>query len=302
MKISHGLEYAGFSLITGLVQAVPASAAGEIAFILGNLAHTVLKSRRRIALENLRRAFGNTKSEPELDRIVHRVFLNVAMTTVEFARQPTLTREKILEMVPEYEGIEHFDRILDEGRGAMLVTGHFGNWELLGAWMAAKGYPTDFIVGRQHNEKVDEKLNSFRSGLGIGLIPVGEAPRRAMRALRGNRFVALVSDQHATSHPVVVDFFGRPAATPRGPAMFAVKVNCPIVSGVLIREKFNRHRAVIYPPFYPPQSGDTEKDVTTLTQQYTSRFEAAIREHPDQWMWTHRRWKINQAGLSDGKS
>jgi len=292
MKISHGLEFALVWSLTKLVQFLPDRAADALAVGLGKLAYLILASRRRIADENLRRASGLEFPPDEREKIIRRVFVNIARMTVEFARQPTFTPEKILAMVPVVEGLEYIEKVLAEGKGSVLISGHVSNWELYAGWAKAKGYPIDLLVGRQHNHLVDELLISFRRSQGLGIIPIGVAARHVIKALRSGRFVAIVADQHAASGGIVVDFFGRKASTPAGPAAFAVKVDCPILAGALVREGYNRHRAIILPPIYPPRTGDAEKDILTMTQAYTSAIEMLIRRYPDQWMWTHRRWKI----------
>jgi KDO2-lipid IV(A) lauroyltransferase len=293
MTISHGLEYAAFWILTRLVQSLPARAADRLAVALGDLAHTVLTSRRRIALGNLKRAFKDGKSDAELAAITKKVFRNMARATIEFARLPVLSHQKILDMVPEYSGVESIEKGQREGRGIMFISGHFGSWELLGAWLFARGFPADFLVGQQHNPYVDRMFNHFRRSSGVSTIPVGVAARHVLKSLKSGRIVCLLSDQHSATGGTVVRFFDRPAATPKGPAAFAVKVGCPIILGLLVREKDNRHRAVLSPPIYPPGTGDTEKDITEMTQAYTSRLEEMIRRYPEQWMWTHRRWKLD---------
>ncbi len=292
MTISHGLEYIAVRVLTGAVQILPGRVADGIAFVLGRLSYAVLTSRRRIARENLKRAFGSDKTDGEIELIIKNVFLNIARTLVEFSRQIKYTPEKILAWT-EYEGKEYIEQVANEGKGAMLITGHFGNWELLGGWAVACGFPIDFLVGQQHNRKVDELLISFRRSLGVGIIPIGMAARGVIKALKSNRMVAVVSDQHAPLGGAKVQFFGRPAATPKGPAAFAVKIDCPILFGVYLRLGYNKHRAIIFPPIFPPHTGESENDIQIMTQAYTSYLEQAVRKYPDQWLWTHRRWKID---------
>ncbi len=293
MKTSHGLEYAAIWTLTKFVQIIPGRIADWMAVGLGKLTHLILASRRRIALENLKRSNLGITDEERLKEIVTKVFINIARTTIEFCRQPVYTSERILQMYSGTEGMEYLEKTQQDGTGAMLISGHLGNWELLGGWLKASGYQIDFLVGKQHNQKVDDLFVSFRRSLGVGIIPVGVAARRVIKALREGRFVAVVSDQHAASGGIVVDFFGRKASTPAGPAAFAVKVGCPILCGGSIRLGYNKHRAIIMPPIYPPNSGDIEKDIKAMTQVYSTQFETLIRKYPEQWMWTHRRWKID---------
>ncbi len=293
MKISHGLEYAAIWSLTKFVQIIPGRAADWIALGLGKLAHTVLSSRRRIAWDNIRRSSLGIEDDKRIDEIVRAVFVNIARTTIEFCRQPVYNKDRILRMYDTPDGIENFDRIRDDGKGAMLISPHMGNWELLGGWVVAMGYPIDFMVGKQHNPKVDTLFISFRQSLGVNTYQVGVGVRGVMKALRKGRMVAVVSDQHAASGGVVVDFLGRKASTPAGPAAFAVKAGCPIICGCSVRLGYNHHKALINQPIYPPNTGDTERDIQIMTQKYTEQFEGFIREYPEQWMWTHRRWKID---------
>jgi len=293
MKINHGLEYIAFWILTKSVQIMPTRLADIIAVLLGKLSYKILTSRRRTASDNLHRAFGDSKTEVEYESIIKNVFINISRTTVEFARQPIFSKERILKMIPEATGQEHIDKALEDGKGLILVTAHVGNWELMGGWVSAAGYPTDFLVGKQHNPYVDKLFDNFRGSFGVGRFPVGVAARHVLKSLKLNRVVAMVSDQHSATGGVVINFFNRPASTPGGPALFSIKTGSPIVLGVLIREGYNRHRAVVSPPIYPPAGGDNEQDAVTITQQYTSMLEAIVRNYPDQWMWTHRRWKID---------
>jgi len=293
MKISHGLEYVAIWSLTGLVRLMPALLVDYLAVALGKLSYVILISRRRIAFDNLERAFKGEKNHSELKAMVKQVFVNIARATLEFARFPVLKREDIMKMVYKSEGLEHIDKALKEGKGLVFVTGHFGNWELLGAWFVAMGYPTHFLVGEQHNPYVDKLMNKFRASSGVPMIPVGVSARHVLKALKQNRVVVLVSDQHSATGGTAVTFFGRLASTPKGAAAFAEIMGSPIVLALLIREKYNRHRAVIGPLIYPPGSGDKDKDITAMTQEYTSQLEAMIRKHPEQWMWTHRRWKVD---------
>ncbi|MCP4706939.1 MAG: lysophospholipid acyltransferase family protein, partial [candidate division Zixibacteria bacterium] len=286
-------EYLTLWTLTKTVQIIPGRLADGIAIGIGKLAYLILSSRRRIAEENLCRAFHDELDDTRISEIVKTVFINVARTTITFARQPVLKREKFVKSVKTVIGSEFIDKALSEGNGAMMVTGHYGNWELFGRWLPSAGYPTDFLMGHQHNEKVNDLFIKFRQTEGLGLIPVGIASRHVLKSLKANRLIGVASDQHAASGGVVVNFMGRPASTPKGPAAFAVKVNSPIIFGYLVREKYGQYKIEFFPPIYPPNSGDTEKDINEMTQKYASILESLIRKKPEEWMWTHRRWKID---------
>ncbi|MCK4427671.1 MAG: lysophospholipid acyltransferase family protein [candidate division Zixibacteria bacterium] len=120
---------------------------------------------------------------------------------------------------------------------------------------------------------------------------MGAAAKGIIKALRNNRFVAMLSDQDAGNDGTVVDFFNRPASTPKGPAAFALKMNAPIIMGFIIRESREKQKVVIEKPIFIDKSKNKEDNIQSLTQAYTSVLEEYIRKYPDHWFWPHRRWK-----------
>jgi len=289
--LSHEIEYFFTLLGVRLAQALPVRLAESFGAALGSLAHLVLASRRRITHENLRRAMRETLSETDRDLIVKQVFKNTGRTLIEFARLGR-TIETGLDSIIIGDGLDQMKAVHDKGKGGIVVTAHFGSFELFGAWVGSRGFPMDFLTGVQHNEKVNRLLNGFRREIGVGLISIDRSLRPAFKALKANRFIGMIADQHAPSG-VTVDFFGRPAATPKGPAAFAVKSGAPLLPFVMRRESAERHVVMAGDPIYPKATGDDEADIHTLTTAYTKYFEHCIRQYPDQWLWTHRRWKVD---------
>lgn len=293
-SLKHNLEYLGMRLAVGLAQSLSASAADRLAVRLAGLAHALLGSRRRIAAENMKRAFGSAYTEEQYSDLVRRVFNNFVRTTIEFSRFEKLGREGVRAIV-DPQGREIMTEALSHGKGAIIVTAHFGNWELLGAWPAAEGIPMDFLVGRQHNAKVDALLNGYREAMGVGIIPLATSARSVFKALKQGRLTGMVADQHAASGGIVLNFFGRPASTPQGPALFSIRTGAPILPFLLRRERYDRHVVIPSPAIWPPNSGNEEADIRHITSAYTKVFEDGIRKYPDQWLWTHRRWKVPES-------
>ncbi len=290
-KLSHEIEYFFTLLGVRLAQALPAVMADRFGAALGSLAHCVLTSRRRITHDNLMRAMGEMLSDQERELIVREVFRNTGRTLIEFARLGKTIRYGLDELIVG-DGLDYMRSVHEQGKGGIVVTAHFGSFELFGAWVGSRGFPMDFLTGVQHNEKVNRLLNGFRSETGVGLISIDRSLLPVFKSLKANRFIGLIADQHAPAG-VVVDFFGRPAATPKGPAAFAVKSGAPLLPFVMRRESYDRHVVMAGEPIYPPATGDTEADIITLTKAYTDFFEDKIRQYPDQWLWTHRRWKLD---------
>ena len=290
-KLSHYLEYGISWLGIGMARALPASAADRLACLLGRLAYRLLKSRRRIATENLRRAMGETLPADQVELVVRQAFEHAAQSVIEMTRIASCARKRSDDIFI-WEGLEKMRRVYAEGRGGIIVTAHFGGFELLTVPLCASGIPMNFMTGVQHNQKVNALANRLRQGVSAGFFPVDKGVRDVFRVLKKGEFLGLISDQHAPSG-VVVEFFGRPAATPRGPATFAVRSGAPVLPVMMRRERYDRYVVTVGDPIYPPGSGDQDADVLTITAAYTRYFETVVRQYPGQWLWTHRRWKVD---------
>jgi KDO2-lipid IV(A) lauroyltransferase len=288
-KIRHQIEYLLIRGVGTLVQILPYKASIFIGSLLGDLAFSMFRIRRKITRDNLKRAFDQTYTEKEFREIARQAYRNIARGFVEYAMFPVL--KKKLDKLVEFEGLENFDKALKDKKGAVVVAGHFGSWELMGAATRQRGYPIDFLVGEQHNLMVDNLMNKYRQLMGIGIIKMGVATRGVIKALRNNRFVAMLSDQHAGNDGAVVDFFGHPASTPKGPAAFALKTSAPIIMAFIIRKNNGKQRIILEEPIKIQESNNKEKDIKRLTQTYTSLLEDYIRRYPDHWFWPHRRWR-----------
>ncbi len=263
---------------------------------LGTFAWKVIGFRRRVVQDNLRQAFGGEMDERELRELAHAFYRNLGMTLMEFLSFPRLKQTDFLDLV-EMNGKEYFTRAVDEGGGALLVSGHFGNWELLGARVAAEGQKVSFIVKEQTNARVDRIQNDIRRRAGIGTIRAGGASIKEMiRALRRKELIGLVGDQDAGPEGYFTEFLGRQASVCRGTAYFAWKLKIPIVTGFIFRQPDGRHIVEIDPPFAAEADWDEETAVARLTEIHVGRLEAAIRKAPEQYFWLHRRWKTRPPG------
>jgi KDO2-lipid IV(A) lauroyltransferase len=288
-KIRYEIEYAAVRSLLALINLIPYRLALMIGDVIGFLGFSVFGIRRAVTLANLKNSFGDSYSEKEYKRIGLRAYCNIARSMIEYGLFPSL-KKKGLDKFLSMEGRENLQAIRDCGKGAVMVTGHFGSWELMGALIASEGWPIDYLVGEQHNLKVNALMNRHRTMFGIGLIELGVAARGVIKAVRGGRMVCMLSDQDAGSDGVIVQFLGRPASTPKGPAAFSLKTGAPLACGFIVREGF-KQRIVIEPPIIIELSGDKKEDIRRLTQTYTSTLERYIRQYPDHWFWPHRRWK-----------
>jgi Kdo2-lipid IVA lauroyltransferase/acyltransferase len=288
-KIRYEIEYITVKVILFLVNLIPYRMALCLGNIIGFLAFSVFRIRREVTLTNLKKSFGDRFTDRQYRRLGLRAYSNICKSMIEYGLFPSFNKKK-LEKIITIEGAEHFQKIKNTGKGAVLVTGHFGSWELMGAYVAQHDWPIDYLVGEQHNLKVNKIMNDHRRMFGIGLIELGVAARGVIKAVREGRMVAMLSDQDAGSDGVIVEFLGRPASTPKGPAAFSLKTGAPLLCGVIVREGL-RQRIVVEPPINITPSGDKNEDIRALTQAYTSILSKYIKEYPDHWFWPHRRWK-----------
>ncbi len=267
--------------------ALPMPVALAVGRGLGTAAHALLAAPRRLAVAHMGLAF------PELDlatrrRLVRETFRHAGQAFAELS-----LFEKILRH-PDYirlEGVEALDAALARGRGAIAVTGHVGNWELLAAWAAAIGYPITVVVRRVNDLRFHSLIVRFRAAAGVEVL-VRDDPRFVAAvgdALRRNRVVAMLIDQDTRGAGVFVPFFGRPAHTPPGAALLALRARVPVVTAFIERRPEGGHLVRVAP--VPAELPRGREGVRELTARLTAAIEAQIRRSPAEWVWWHERWR-----------
>ena len=216
---------------------------------------------------------------------------SLGRTTVEAALLPTLSRGAVLDLFERVDGWDVLEAARAEGRGVIFVAGHLGNWEIGGSYVAARGVPIDGIARGMANPLFDRYLTQTRETLGMRIVPDAEAVRRTPRALREGRTVAFLIDQGALGlASTYVPFFGRPAKTPRGPAVFALRLGAPVVFAVPIRQPNGRF-VMSMERIEVADTGNREADIDETVARYTSALESWVRRYPGQYFWQHRRWR-----------
>jgi Kdo2-lipid IVA lauroyltransferase/acyltransferase len=264
---------------------------------LGSLAYWTLSKARTRALDHLHKAFGQTLSDLDIERIARETFQNLAFNALEFARFPRIGPERFMEKI-EVVGGEHVEEVHQGGRGGIFVTGHIGNWELCASCLKIHGYTLNAIARRIYLAPLDRKLVEMRKKMGVTTLYRNNSMRTMLRCLQKNEFLAILPDQDVRRiGGIFVDFFGHPAYTPIGPALLALASGAPLLIARAIRLG-SRHRITIDPPIYADRNASREKEIERLVTLYTKRLEAFIREHPSQWVWTHRRWRTQPSDLS----
>ena len=246
--------------------------------------------QRLIAAHNLRRAFPE-KSDGEIIRIVKGVYRNIGISAAEFFDIPRLTKENIAALV-EAEGVENCEKALAKGRGLLMFSAHFGNWELEAAAAALLIKPAVVIYRTLDSPLLENLVLTVRSATGNTLLDKKRAMRAMLRTLNQNGIVGILIDQNmAWYEGVFVDFFGRPACTTDGLALLALHTEAPVLPAYLVRLPDGRYRLVIGPEVEVIRTGDRDADVLANTQRFTKVIEQIVRRYPDQWFWVHQRWK-----------
>jgi KDO2-lipid IV(A) lauroyltransferase len=286
------LEYAALRTGLGALGALRWRRAAAVGARLGALGYWPLRVRRGVVESQIAASFPDWDVDRRRE-VARGAYEHLGRTAVEAALLPTLSHADV---IARFEGEGDWSvlaRAQALGRGVIVVTGHIGNWELAGAYIAARGLPIDGVTRRMKNPLFDRYLTATRERAGIGVIPENPA-RHVPRALRAGRVVALVADQGVKGMAsTYVPFFGRPAKTPRGPAVFALRLGVPIVVGTAIRLPSGRYRALVE-PVEVTDTGDRERDIDAVVARYTATIERWVRAYPEQYFWHHRRWKRRQ--------
>jgi KDO2-lipid IV(A) lauroyltransferase len=281
------------TILLACFQGVPISLRRTLFTGLSRLFYHLVPRQRLIAAHNLRRAFPE-KSDDEILRIVRGVYRNMGIMAAEFFDIPLLTKENIGELV-EAEGLEHYRRALDKGRGILFFTAHFSNWELAATAGALLMKPAVIIYRTLDSALLEHLVLRVRSASGNTLLPKEHAMRAMIRSLKRNEIVGILIDQNVAWYEgVFVDYFGRPACTADGLALLALHTGAPVLPGYLVRLPDGRYRLVIGPEVEVTRTGDRAADVLANTQRFTKVIEETVRRYPDQWFWVHQRWKTQK--------
>jgi KDO2-lipid IV(A) lauroyltransferase len=286
-SLRHGVEFALAHTALRTFGALPRGPALRLGEALGAFAGFPLGIRLPLVEAQIAAAF------PERDaswvRATARAsYRHFGREAVEIVRLDLFGQEDLLDRVAGME--EARDTLFArESRelGAVIVTGHLGNWEAAGAVVSQLGIPLAAVVKRQSNERFDALLVDSRRRLGIEPIYMEEARVRMPEIIRSGTSIALVADQDARNRGVFVPFLGRPASTFRGPARLALETGAPLFFGAAIREG-EGYRAIVEPVKTDRESPEAERE---LTRKWVERLEYRVRLHPEQYFWFHRRWK-----------
>lgn len=254
------------------------------------LGYRLSVKHRLIVLHNLTRAFPE-KSPAEIVRIAKASYRSFGRVVAEFSEITRLNPDNVHQWV-RIQGLEHYDEARRKGKGVLLFSAHFGNWEIGNAAMAIARKPLIFIYRILDSQFLEEAITYVRATCGNISLDKENAMRPMIRALKKGETINILIDQNVAVYDgIFVNFFGRPACTTSGLALLAMHTGAPVLPVFTTRQPDGKYVLEIGPEVPIVRSGNRDADVLENTQTFTKMIEDHIRKYPEQWFWLHQRWK-----------
>jgi KDO2-lipid IV(A) lauroyltransferase len=291
-SISRLSGWLGLNFSSLIIKVIPERWIYSFAKNMAALGFIIASKQRKIALESLTIAFGQEKTKSEIEQIVMDCFIFMAKAGRELMF--IMDKPKLIKRRVEIIGKENLDTALSKGRGAILVSAHFGNFPLMLFRIRSEGYETSGIMRPMRDSRVENLFQKKRTKLGIKTIY--NQPRRlcvetTLKTLRNNEVVFIPIDQNFGTGGVFVDFFGKKAATAAGPVVLALRTKADIIPSFIVRQKDDTHKIIFEKPLILEEGKSYQETICLNIQRLTNIIEYYIRRYPAQWGWIHRRWK-----------
>jgi Kdo2-lipid IVA lauroyltransferase/acyltransferase len=281
-----------------LFRFMPPWAMNLLARLLATAIHGLIPKYRKRVNENLSLAFGEAESAAERRALVREIFFHLALTPLESIYAYAKPADRYILKIP-IQGKEHLDKALAGGRGVVALGAHLGPFTLIGLRLALEGYRYNVIINQDNFPRLMRLVDSRQHRTGQHPFPPkppSAAIKRSLNCLRRNEILYIVADEQQRRGGLAVPFFGQPALTPVGPALFSLKTGAPLLPMFLIRRDGSPPELQIGPPVEIERSGNEARDLETLTARFTTAVEEKIRQVPGQWTWLNRRWKPARRG------
>ncbi len=267
--------------------------------LIGSAVYYWIPIRRRIVMANIRQVFGDQLAEGDLQRLAKGFYDHFFKVITENLAMFWRSDRRLAAMV-DVVGVEHLFEAGEKGNGILVLTGHFGNWELtsIAAMLQYKEYRDRFFVIRKSlSAGLEHVLFRRFHQAGLKVIPPFNTLSQVLRALENNDVLIFILDQHTmVDKPkgIAVDFFGRTAGTNRSLALLTAHSGAPVIPAMAYRKKDGRHVVRFEEPLEWIYADDPEEEIRLNTQGYNEVLERFVLEHPEQWFWAHRRWKYSR--------
>ncbi len=291
MAFIDDLTYRAMLLSVRMFSNIPFRTGQRLGSVAGRLFSTLRFGRREVAVNGLRAAFGGL-SHDEFEDLYRRVVTHFGRMIFEVPHILRMNSDNLNRYVV-FEHPERLERALLKGKGVLVLTGHFGNWELMSAAISLKIKGRTAVVARPLDyEPADLVLRRIRTRFGTEIIPKNMGLRRMLKILYANGAVGVLLDQNVDWYDgVFVPFLGRQACTNKGLALVALRTGSPVIPVFSVRRKDGRFSVIFEEEVPVRRSEDRTKDLEENTAQFNRVIESYIRHYPDHWFWFHRRWK-----------
>ena len=259
--------------------------------LLGRIAYLFSPKPAERMIRHLTIAFGNEKSPDEIKKLSKKTFEMLGKNAGDILRSLSVKSLDDLNKFLVTTGIENYERAYAKGKGVMFLTAHLGAFDLQITNMALRGLKPNIIGTALGDEKLNELLVKYRNAYGAIAIERGKESVRLFKALKSGGSIAILIDQDTKVKSRFVNFFGKSASTPIGATVLALKSGCSVVPTYIYLDENYKQQMHILPEISLVYTGDDEKDLIINTQNFTDFTERVVREHPEQWVWMHERWK-----------
>ncbi|MBC7287577.1 MAG: lysophospholipid acyltransferase family protein [Armatimonadetes bacterium] len=274
--------------VARIIALMPLPIAQRVGGILGYLPVLFMRRRCRAAERNIARTLGSLGSVADCRRTLIRSCQNIAKSMAELFKLARMRPDQIA-AITEIHGDKHLEQAANTGRGVIVVTGHFGNWELLGAVVALLGYRVSVVARDASDPATAGLVNAARRAIGMDVLGRDDT-REMLRRLQRGEVLGILCDQHQARGGEILTFLDLPAATALGPALLALRTGAAIVPAFAIRLPDGRFRVEFLPALDIPSAPRAEA-AKTIMQRINDILSDQIRKWPDQWLWLHRRWR-----------
>ena len=287
------LAYLAVRFVVAFAQMLSIEQSYALARLLGWVIYKVDSRHRQVGIDNLTQAFGDQFTAAERDQMVRGVYCHFCMMLMEILHTPRKLHLENWRGSIELVGLAPLmDHLISGSRPLIVLTGHYGNWELAGYLFGMFGFPTVSVARTLDNPYLEHYLRAFREKTGQSLIPKTGGFDQMVEVLENNRALTFLADQDAGQRGLFVDFFGQPASTHKAIALLAIEHQAPVAVGVARRIGPGfRYELRCEDVIDPAELSGSADDVRILTQRFTSALERLIRQDPTQYLWLHRRWK-----------
>ena len=290
-RIKYGSIYYFVLFLIFLSNLFPRKGWINFCSFLGKVGYYVSPRSRRLVIKHLTMAFGKEKAEREIRDLAKRTFKMLGKNAGDVLRAQRVRSIEDLDKFMVAHGLENFHKASARGKGVVFVACHIGAFDLEVTYMALHGYKPNVIGAPLKDPRLNDLLWGFRNAYGAVAVERGKETFRLLKVLKSGGLVALLIDQDTKVKSRFVDFFGMPASTPVGATILALKTGAAVVPTCIYLGDDNMQHMHLFPEIPLEISGDEERDVVVNTQTFTRFIEDQIRQHPDQWVWMHERWK-----------